>query len=283
MIKCNNCGNEIKKEYKFCPFCGLRLSLKIKCSYCNSENDRGAKYCHECGNELPHTKPPPKTESKAGNVNINIDIPIPDKGITIEFNRSSSATFEFAVNAARKFESYTEIGEGKKAKYRVTVNEDELEDLDELLESLKGWRNRHVYLNGEKVPWDSILQHTWCYARRKASYKPELFCFGYEQEYSFNLWGCMHTSLSFNEHSKLFQCGKWLNSKGDWEFDKNRIKFELNKELHQYRFCPAINFPLIIEILDVFPKKVNPKKDDNWKFVESYSAVDGLKIVTNNK
>jgi hypothetical protein len=147
---------------------------------------------------------------------------------------------------------------------------------------LKGWRNRHVYLNGEKVPWDSILQHTWCYARRKASYKPELFCFGYEQEYSFNLWGCMHTSLSFNEHSKLFQCGKWLNSKGDWEFDKNRIKFELNKELHQYRFCPAINFPLIIEILDVFPKKVNPKKDDNWKFVESYSAVDGLKIVTNN-
>jgi predicted amidophosphoribosyltransferase len=64
MIKCNNCGNEIKKEYKFCPFCGLRLSLKIKCSYCNSENDRGAKYCHECGNELPHTKPPQRQNLK---------------------------------------------------------------------------------------------------------------------------------------------------------------------------------------------------------------------------
>ncbi len=281
MNNCFNCEKEILNEFKFCPFCGVNLNTKRPCPKCSYKNEANSKFCQECGIELKGIKINKSSNLDESANEIKIDTPIPENGLTIEFNFSSSQTFEFAVEAAKKFDSFIVIGEGKKAIYRVTVNEDEIEDLDELIENLKGWRNRRIYHNGEKVPWDTVFSYAWCFSRKKVSYKPDLYCFGYENDYELNLWGCLQAHLNFNNNSDLFTYGNWLNSKADWKFDKKRIQHELEKKLFHYRFCPALDFSLISEVIDAFPDTVNPKKEKNWKFVENWGASDGLKVITN--
>lgn len=203
---------------------------------------------------------------------------VPGKGITIEFGYSSSQSFEFAVKSASKFETYLKFGDGKKSFYRVTVSQENIASLSELIENLKGWRNRKVYLDGEKVLWDSIFNYNWCYNKRNKSYKPELYCFSYE--YGISIWGCIQTRLHFEEHSDLFTFGKWINKEGDWQFDKEQIRHHIENDLHEYRFCPAMKTGFLIELIEAFPSIVNPNKDKNWKFVEDYDGdEDSLPVV----
>lgn len=272
MKNCYKCQSEIEESFKFCPHCGSNQQ-EFKCPSCKYKNEPNSKFCQECGTQLigkPKSQKLPQTEI--------IEQTVPEFGITVEFKYSTSQTFDFAVEEAKKFNSFQQIGEDKKAIYRVNVTDDQIESLEPLLENLKGWRNRKVYHNGEKVLWDSMFSYQWCYGQRKASYKPELYCFGYENNYDYNLWGCIQTRLSFTEHSELFTYGKFLNTKGDWEFDKDRISHKLEKSLFQYRFCPAMNLELVKDVLEAFPSKVNPSKDKDWKFVRNYRSQDGLKI-----
>lgn len=272
MKNCYKCQSEIQDNFKFCPHCGSNQQ-EIVCPNCKYKNEPNSKFCQECGTQLiekPKNKKTPKVEI--------IEQSIPEFGITVEFKYSTSQTFEFAVEEAKKFNSFQQIGEDKKVIYRVTVTDDEIETLEPLLENLKGWRNRKVYHNGEKVQWDSMFSYQWCYGQRKASYKPELYCFGYENNYDYNLWGCIQTRLNFTEHSELFTYGKFLNTKGEWEFDKDRISHMLEKNLFRYRFCPAMNLELVKDVLLAFPDKVNPSKDKDWKFIRNYHSQDGLKI-----
>ena len=136
--------------------------------------------CQECGFKLVKEVKSKKSVTDAVPLQMT---PPPDKGITVEFPFSTAQSFDFAVEAAKKLESFMIFGEDKKAIYRVTVVEDAIERLEELLENLKGWRKRTVYVNGEKVQWDNVFQYNWCYSRKKSSYKPELYCFGYEIEF----------------------------------------------------------------------------------------------------
>lgn len=272
MANCYKCQTEIEESFKFCPYCGSNQQ-EITCSKCKYNNEPNSKFCQECGENLVRSK----TKKETNAIEI-IEQPIPDFGITIEFKYSTSQTFEFAVAEAKKFRTYQKIGEDKKAIFRVNVSDSEIQTLEPLLENLKGWRNRKVYHNGEKVLWDSMFSYQWCYGQRKASYKPELYCFGYENNYDYNLWGCIQSRLNFTEHSELFTYGKFLNTKGDWEFDKDRISHQLEKNLYQYRFCPAMDLDLVKDVLIAFPDRVNPSKDNDWKFIRNYRSQDGLKI-----
>ncbi|MFM8342094.1 MAG: hypothetical protein ACKN9F_07740, partial [Methylomonas sp.] len=89
--------------------------------------------------------------------------------------------------------------------------------------------------------------------------------------------GCIQANMPFNKYAKWFLWGNWLNDDGDWQFDKERIKYELQKALYQYRFCPAIQRGLIQDVLNNLPDVVNPKKDKNWQFFEHWGDdyIDG--------
>jgi hypothetical protein len=196
--------------------------------------------------------------------------PPPSNGITIEFLHSTSSSFEFAVQAAQASPEFTQYGEGRKAVYRATYSREELDVASDLLEHVKGWRRRAVYVDGEKMPWNAVFGYVWCYKKRKASFKPEFYCFGYEETWMLNPWGCIRCEVPFTERADWCTWGRWLNKRGDWQFDKERIKHELQKNLYQYRFCPALDLTLAEQALEAFPETVNPKKDKDWRFVESW-------------
>jgi len=277
---------ELNSQFRFCPGCGFDLQKPIVCPNCQYLNESNSKYCQECGTTLRKEnddKPPKKKiDEVVPEIIMSIEPP-PNVGITIEFPYSTAQSFDFAVDAARKFPTFKKFGVEKKAIYRVVILPNEMESITELLEHLKGWRKRTVYVNGEKVTWDSVFAFSWCYERKKASFKPDYYCFGYENEYQFNAWGCIQVNMPFSENAPWFCWGSWQNNKADWKFDKDRIRHELEKVLYPYRFCPALDTLHIKDFLKILPDVVNPTKDKNWKFVESWGNenLPGLIVTTN--
>ncbi len=284
---CPSCSKELAGEFRFCPHCGYEMQKPIVCPNCQYANESNSKFCQECGTPLRDVLPArpqgraKATESRTSVVEIE---PPSSNGITIEFPYSSAQTFDFAVECAKQFPTFRQYGEDKKAVYRVTFDSLDMASALELVDYLKGWRRRVVYVDGEKVTWDSVFSFAWCYERKKASFKPEFYCFGYENEYEFNIWGCTQAHLPFTENSQWFCWGSWLNNRGDWRFDKEHIRHELQKALYQYRYCTALQPELVEDVLNALPDVINPNKDKNWKFVERWGdeSLPGLVVTVSH-
>ena len=277
---CPDCGYDLSPEHKFCPNCGRDLEKPLKCPECGYANEPNSKFCQECGRSLGVRAVPPKKTSTPSPTIVPTEIPpVADTGITMEFRYSTSQSFEFAVAHAQKHTSFSQTGEGKKALYRVTYDSSDLESATDLAEYLKGWRNRAVYIDGEKVPWKSVFGYLWCYRNKQASYKPEFYCFGYENEWQFNIFGCIQCGLPFTENAEWFCWGRFVGRGGDWQFDKQRMRHELEKNLHAYRFCPTLDSTRVLDVLSAFPEKANPQKDKSWRFVESWGDEAGSGLV----
>lgn len=68
-MNCEKCGNQIKKEEKFCTLCGASIEMskgKNVCSSCGIENDENSKFCKACGKCLN------KSEQNASNLRAMI-------------------------------------------------------------------------------------------------------------------------------------------------------------------------------------------------------------------
>jgi hypothetical protein len=271
---------DLKDDFQYCPYCGTSLAKLPTCPSCGFRPDPGTNYCPKCGTALFEGQQPTAGKKPKPEPEVLEIPPPPSSGITIEFLHSTSSSFEFAVQAAQASPNFAQYREGNKAVYRATYIQEELDTASELLEYVKGWRRRAVYVDGEKVPWDAVFGFVWCYNKRKASFKPEFYCFGYDQPWMLNPWGCIQSQVPFIERADWCTWGKWLDNAGNWQFDRERIRHELQKNLYQYRFCPALDLTLVERAFEAFPETVNPKKDRDWKFVESWGdGIPGLVVV----
>ena len=182
-LHCPSCNTETRDTFKFCPACGFHLKGPVTCPACKFENGAGSIFCARCGTELSASATSAPLQTASGQIehalDIDVPIPTPGDGITIEFPHSTAQTFELAVTCARRLTGFQQYGNGKDAVFRVSFDPSKLESALELNELLKGWRRRAVYIDGAKTTWESVFSFAWCYERKKSSFKPELYCFGY--------------------------------------------------------------------------------------------------------
>ena len=271
---CSNCKKSgFDSEFLFCPYCGNDLFLQGKCGECGHQNPPESKYCQECGSKLS-LEPVLADEPEYTILPITNLEDVPASGITIEFGYSTSANFDKALKIAREFDSYIQYGEDRKALHRITIDPSQIEETTELHDYVGGWKSAKLYIDGEDAQSGSVYGFTWCYRQRKSNFKPEYYCFGYENEHDFNLWGCNQARMPFRGYADWFSYGEWIGKKGDWKFDKERILHKLQIELFSVRFCPAFNPDLVEDVLQAMPDVVNPNKDKNWKFVEDWGGDD---------
>ena len=164
------------------------------------------------------------------------------------------------------------MGEGKDARYRVSYASEDFVEAIPLVEQLKGWRKRAVYVDGEQLPWDAVFGFLWCYNRRLGSYEPERYCFGAEGEWQANLWGCIQAEMPFRAGAAWLTWGRWLTEDGDWQFDRERILHGLRRQLHRYRFWPLLEMPFVENVVSALPTVVKPKRDRGWTFVRGWAG-----------
>ena len=64
LTTCPNCGNEVKEDFSFCPFC--EMPLKPFCPSCKRELEPGYARCPYCGFRLGSQTPAKKLYGKGG-------------------------------------------------------------------------------------------------------------------------------------------------------------------------------------------------------------------------
>jgi hypothetical protein len=56
-MNCPNCQQDLKKEYKFCPYCGVEVNKNLFCPSCGSEVEPKWVSCPNCRVGLGSTSP----------------------------------------------------------------------------------------------------------------------------------------------------------------------------------------------------------------------------------
>jgi hypothetical protein len=68
-----------------------------------------------------------------------------------------------------------------------------------------------------------------------------------------------------------------------WEFDKARIRHELETNLYRFRHCPHLRFDFIDAVIKAIPDTVKVEGSMDWEFSRGYEQTPGsLKIVEKN-
>lgn len=241
------------------------MSGEGTCPSCKALMPPASKFCPSCGASI-------SDKPKDKKVLVEKPEPVPSTGITVEFLFSSSGSFEQAVQEAKKAETFRMFGEGKQAVYRMNYPRKEIERFLPLLEYLKGWRKRKVYVDGELQQWDSVFAFTWCFFQREAAYRSHEYCF-FGMNNTLNIWGCTQARLDFADYTDLFKMGSFKDAR-TFVFNKERIRHDLQNNLFPYRFCPALNFDLVEAVIREFPDVIDPQKDKNWGYRETYHGSD---------
>ena len=203
--------------------------------------------------------------------------------MAIEFAESTAAGFALAVKSMKSAPISKECIKGKKQWYLAGWPKDKVADALELVENLKGMRNRKVYVDGDELQWNDVFDFAWCANSRKSAYRPHEYCFGMDEK-RLNIWGCKRARMDWNDWADWFGYGSFkksgmLSKNVVFVFDKNRIRHELETNLYGCRLCPHIQFDLIEAVLDELPNEVTPGEKGPWKYKRDYSESPGAIFV----
>jgi hypothetical protein len=251
-----------------------KASGNISCPSCKANVKASAKFCPECGAAI-------KATSTVNPIVVSYDIPA--NGIAIEFAESTAGGFPHAVREQQAAPINATCVKGKKNWYLAAWPIDSVSKTLNLVENLKGLRNRKVYVDGKELQWDDVFGFSWCSNSRKSAYRPDLYCFGLDEK-TLNIWGCKQAHMDWNEWADWFGYGTFkqggiLKSHVSFIFDKNRIRHELETKLYRCRFCPHLNFKLIEAVLDTLPDEVSPSEKGPWGYKRDYSEAPGSILV----
>jgi hypothetical protein len=84
-----------------------------------------------------------------------------------------------------------------------------------------------------------------------------------------NRFGCKSFYFNELEQNSWREYGYIDTKNGEWIFDKEKIKQEINNQLEQLNFCPIFNSDKILKLFKSIPDKVNPQIDISWSFVDN--------------
>lgn len=234
-----------------------------KCQNCGTKVLPGSNYCPQCGLKVIEEEP-------------NAIIPLNLRIIPVEisFGYSSSANYETVLELCKKLPTYQEEGEGKKKKHKITLPITEIELLERVLNIVGNWKSSSLLIDGKTSSWGDLVNTGMnCYTKRQEAFNPLEYCFG--DRGIVNIWGCCNLGMPLDIYNGHWMSYGKFDNNGVWYFDKDRIKHDLELNIHRSRYCPVLNTERIFKTLDLLPNSVNPKIDKNWEYITDYDPNTG--------
>ncbi len=242
---------------------------QMPCPGCGASVAATAKFCPECGRAIA---PAPACQG------TKVAFDYPTRGIAIEFAESTAASFDSALEVARSSPGFQECERSRKRWFLASWLEANVSAAIPLAEHLKGIRNRKAYMNGKELAWDEVFGFLSCMRQRQTAYRPVLYCFGTDEKQP-NLCGCRQANMEWTGWARWLSYGRF--TRGDrFVLDKQRIRHELNSNIHTFRFCPYMRHSLMEAILELLPAEVTVSQRHGWGYKETYEQTpDSIKVV----
>lgn len=236
----------------------------LDCDKCSGKIQEGAKFCPHCGD--PVTEADKQVSAISATAEANVEI---------SFGKSTSASYEQAVNICKNIPTYKESGEGKATRHDVQLAMSEVELVINIWELVGSWKSSKLLINGQPATKKALVyKSVGCFRGRQKAFDREQYCYG-AHHYDSNIWGCKQLSMPLSQWG-----GGWLeygtlDKGGIWHFDKDRIRHELEQKIHDNELCPVLDRQNIIRTLESLPDKINPKNDSDWEYATQYEEVGG--------
>jgi RNA polymerase subunit RPABC4/transcription elongation factor Spt4 len=249
-------------------------TLQIVCKNCGQTTPSSARFCPHCGYEV----------AASSDEGTSVTYEIPKSGYAIEFCESTAAGFPSALDAAKRAPVFQSALRNKKQWFVAGWPASDFAAVVELAQELSGIRNRKLFQDGQEVEWNDVFGFVWCAGQRETAYRPVEYCFG-RDENRINPWGCKQARFEWTEWAQWFSYGQFgksgvMRTQNVWIFDKERIRHELNANLHQFRFCPHLRPKLVEAVLNALLDKVVVSLKDGWKHSQTFQEVPGcIKVV----
>lgn len=204
--------------------------------------------------------------------------------ITIEFGRSTSANYQAAVDLAKKAPKYEETGEGKTVRHAATYPVEEITAAQELLRLVGYWKSTSFLVDGEVHPSNRVFQPLSCYIERMRAYRPDEYCFGRgdASDYNDNDLGCLHCGVNIYAWDGLKGFGQ-MDRSGIFTVDKERLTFEVMRNLVDYELCPALDVESLRKRLDRIPDQINPKQQRSWEYVTDFVGNKSIAVAVKKR
>lgn len=185
--------------------------------------------------------------------------------IKIGFKRSPAVDFDFIIQEAQKSSCFIEADAS--GMLSASYDRNRILELHRLLERLKRFRNKIVFVDGERLPWSEVFGYLWCYRLRDKAANKDEYCHGCAWQFpALNPWGCIQAKMPLAARVQWLLYGHF-DKDGTFIFNKEKIRSSLLANIEEFRFCPALDRDRIEKILAAFPETANPQIDKNWMYV----------------
>ncbi|MCJ7653817.1 MAG: hypothetical protein MUO97_00695 [Dehalococcoidia bacterium] len=199
---------------------------------------------------------------------------------TVEFGKSSSSVFSFALTIAKKAPKFQIVGNSTQERYSATY--DRLSDFMELAQQVRGWKSARLMIDGRQISlleYLNLYQVNECYNKKQEFTNQRLYCF-IGQDGSKLLFPCR-----FLHFYRRFSGGKYGKIHGDvLTLDKDHLKFVLEQQIRKTMCycCPDMDMKHLLSSVDDWPNELPVTKDPFLanEIVVSFESLQSLQQET---
>jgi len=175
----------------------------------------------------------------------------------------------YDIGMAHKLSLPNSGGRFPEPPFWTTVPVEQIEDVVQIWKLVRTWKNSTLEIVGEKIDKKQLTFHgLGCYRKKLRRGEGDEFCFG--TSYSiYNIWGCrgLWLSLVATISSGAPYASQYTEiSKGVLRLNKNALRTDVEKRLHEFRLCPLLDAPAALAALDALPEIYDPWRSELVKY-----------------
>jgi hypothetical protein len=195
----------------------------------------------------------------------------------IEFGKSSSTVFSYALDIAKKASTFQVMGDTLHERYSVTY--DQLSSFVELASQVRGWKTTRLMIEERLLSFSEYMglyQINECHRKKREFVNQRLYC-QVDQNGARLIFPCRFIRIYRYEFSE----GKYGTIHGDTlALDKDHLKFALEQQIRRTMCycCPAMDMKRISKFVDELPNQLPIKQDLFWadRIVASFDNPESL-------